>query len=197
VTIRYSSSGVEQWVARYNGPGNWTDEAHAIAVDGLGSVYVTGESQGTHADYATVKYSSSGVEQWVARYNGPDSWTDVAYAMAVDSSGNVYVTGGSYGPDTDEDYATVKYVQSGAIEGDHTSLVVHPTVLRSAVNLQVDSIQHSACRAGLLDISGRKVLDLKPGPNDVSALSPGVYFVRRASNVGHPASSITKIVVTK
>jgi hypothetical protein len=28
----------------------------------------------------------------------------------------------------------------------------------------------------LLDISGRKVLNLRPGPNDVSGLAPGVYF---------------------
>ena len=32
-------------------------------------------------------------------------------------------------------------------------------------------------RAALLDISGRKVLDLLPGANDVRALAPGVYFV--------------------
>jgi len=32
----------------------------------------------------------------------------------------------------------------------------------------------------LLDISGRKVLDLKPGANDVRQLAPGVYFVRPA-----------------
>jgi hypothetical protein len=31
--------------------------------------------------------------------------------------------------------------------------------------------------ASLLDISGRRVLDLKAGPNDVSRLAPGVYFV--------------------
>jgi hypothetical protein len=30
----------------------------------------------------------------------------------------------------------------------------------------------------LLDISGRKMLDLRPGPNDVGRLAPGVYFVR-------------------
>jgi YVTN family beta-propeller protein len=33
-------------------------------------------------------------------------------------------------------------------------------------------------RAALLDISGRKVLDLCAGANDVSRLVPGVYFVR-------------------
>ncbi|MEO0078282.1 MAG: hypothetical protein ABIK86_04695, partial [candidate division WOR-3 bacterium] len=35
----------------------------------------------------------------------------------------------------------------------------------------------------LLDASGRKLLDLRPGPNDVSRLVPGVYFVRHGPAV--------------
>jgi hypothetical protein len=49
----------------------------------------------------------------------------------------------------------------------------------------------------LLDISGRKVLDLNAGENDVTKLAPGVYFVRRASSVERDASSVTKVVVTR
>jgi hypothetical protein len=49
----------------------------------------------------------------------------------------------------------------------------------------------------LLDVSGRKVLDLRPGPNDVRALSPGVYFVREATGVKREASCVTKVVVTR
>jgi hypothetical protein len=51
----------------------------------------------------------------------------------------------------------------------------------------------------LLDISGRKVLDLKPGPNDVRALAPGVYFVRQQGSRGQGVedSRVTKVIVTK
>ena len=109
-----SPGGVQEgWVARYDGPDNYDDEAVAIAVDGSGNVYVTGRSDGsgTAQDYATIKYNSAGQQQWVARYDGPGGNDDVANAIAVDGSGNVYVTGSSYGSGTDRDYATIKYVQ--------------------------------------------------------------------------------------
>jgi hypothetical protein len=114
-TMKYDSTGVEQWVARYNGPANGWDVAIALAVDDAGNVYVTGESEGsgTDRDYATVKYDSAGIEQWVARYNGPVNSSDGAIALAVDDAGNVYVTGESEGSGTSIDYTTVKYNSAG------------------------------------------------------------------------------------
>jgi hypothetical protein len=116
-TIAYDSSGNELWVATYDGPTGGFDEAWALATDSSGNVYVTGESvgSGTGLDYATVAYDSSGNELWVARYDGPASLEDTAYGMALDSLGNVYVTGfcdmrGMYSP---SDFATVAYDPSG------------------------------------------------------------------------------------
>ncbi|MGE0127945.1 MAG: SBBP repeat-containing protein [Blastocatellales bacterium] len=121
-TIKYSPDGKEQWVARYNGPGNGVDIATSIAVDGSSNVYVTGFSTGasSSSDFATIKYDSSGVEQWARRFNGVKNAGDIAKDLAVDASGNVYVAGvinsrgGSPGSsDPDRDYATLKYSSDG------------------------------------------------------------------------------------
>jgi Beta-propeller repeat len=110
-TIKYNSAGQQQWVARYSAPSaNSFDSANAIAVDAGGNVYVTGRSAGPgiyiYPEYATIKYNSTGQQQWVARYNGPGDTDDQAIAIAVDKLGNVYVTGTSNG-----DYVTIKYGQ--------------------------------------------------------------------------------------
>jgi hypothetical protein len=112
-TIKYDRNGNELWVASYNGPGYHNDGALAMCVDSSGNAYVTGAStgSGTGMDYATVKYDTNGNQLWVVRYDGPESSQDGACAMALDSSGNVYVTGLSHGSGTDYDYVTVKYSQ--------------------------------------------------------------------------------------
>ena len=106
----------EAWVARFNGPHNGGDSLQAMAVDSSGNVYVTGGSAVSDVtpDYATVKYDSAGQQQWVAYYNGPGNNADFAEAIAVDASGNVYVTGESYDASgANPDYLTIKYNSSG------------------------------------------------------------------------------------
>ena len=117
-TIKYYSNGDTAWVRSYNGPGDSDDYADAIAMDGSGNVYVTGRSvdSGIVQDYATIKYYPNGDTAWVRRYNGPGNSDDGASAIAVDGSGNVYVTGGSMGSGPGYDYATIKYFQ--ALRGD-------------------------------------------------------------------------------
>lgn len=120
ITIKYDSSGSELWIEKYNGPGNDYDAAKAIFVDDSGYVYVTGKSNQTAApeynlDFATIKYYPNGDTVWVRRYNGPGNWYDSPNAISVDGSGNVYVTGESYGSGTDMDYATIKYTLDGDV----------------------------------------------------------------------------------
>jgi hypothetical protein len=67
------------------------------------------------------------------------------------------------------------------------------SVVRGVLNLEVGSRQNAAYRAELLDVSGRKVLDLHPGANDVRALAPGVYFVREAQAQAQAVRKVIKL----
>jgi hypothetical protein len=106
-TVAYSNAGVPLWTNRYDGPANFGDSATAIAVDSSGNggnVFVTGLSYNPNADYATIAYSNSGVPLWTNRYNCCPNGGAASRAIAVDNSGNVFVTG---------DWATVAYSSSG------------------------------------------------------------------------------------
>jgi uncharacterized delta-60 repeat protein len=118
-TVKYNPSGVQQWVSIYNGPGNNEDRAYAIVVDNSDNVVITGSSRSLASkDYATVKYNPSGSQMWASRYDGPGNNEDRAYAIVVDNSENVYVTGSSRQTQFagSEDYATIKYTNSGTEE---------------------------------------------------------------------------------
>jgi|GEM_PF-3906020 len=104
----------QEWVSIYNGPGNNYDEAHSIAVDDSGNVYLTGFSLGTGYDYATIKDNSLGSERWVQRYHGLGMDTDWANSLAIDGSDNVSVTGRSIGNGANYDYAAIKNSQTPA-----------------------------------------------------------------------------------
>ncbi len=156
VTIRYDANGNEAWVARYNGLGNGDDKAHAIAVDNAGNAYVTGASHGsgTSSDFATIKYDPDGNELWVQRYDGPETGADAAYGIAVDNSGNVYVTGSSYDSDVVYQYSTVKYDPNGNELWARTyadELIIPPGSVASAIAVDGSG---NACVTGWSRFSG-------------------------------------------
>ncbi len=114
-TIAYDTDGNELWVRRYNGPGNGQDYPLAMTLGPTGNIYVTGfcVGIGTGVDFATIAYNPYGNELWTRQYNGPGNGEDKSWDVAVDISGNVYVTGGSYSSKTDFDSTTIKYDPNG------------------------------------------------------------------------------------
>jgi uncharacterized delta-60 repeat protein len=138
-TIKYASNGDTVWVRHYDGPASLRDEAYALKVDPAGNVYVTGRSSGdgSHWDYATIKYNSDGDTLWVRRYDGLVHGNDSAHELEVDSDGNVYVTGESWGSGGDYEYATIKYDAQGDIAWERR---YHGEFSSGPEALQVDAI---------------------------------------------------------
>jgi hypothetical protein len=98
LTLDYNYSGVKKWTAKYNGPGNGSDVANAIALLPGNKVIVTGASWGTNQnhDYATVKINNTGNNIEVSRYSMSGNSEDIAKDVSVSGNNNsssIYVTG--------------------------------------------------------------------------------------------------------
>ena len=107
-TVAYdAATGEQQWVTRYNGPGNGNDYANSMAVSPTGqTVFVTGESPGADhvSGYATLAYNAdTGMQLWLQRL-GHGSASSIA---ASPGGGKVFVTGITGG--NVFDYATIAY----------------------------------------------------------------------------------------
>ena len=94
-TIKLNNLLVLQWQKIYNGASNLNDVAKGIQVDASGNVFVTGYSTitGQGRNVVTIKYNSTGTQQWAQTYNNPLNTDDEAYGIALDNTGNAYVTG--------------------------------------------------------------------------------------------------------
>ena len=116
-TIKYNTSTGDSVAAiAYNGPPSSTDQMTTMTIDNSNNVYVTGFSSavGTGFDYATLKYNSNLVQQWVQRTT--NSGSDFPYFITVDNvSGYVFVTGSSVGSGTGYDYLTISYNTNGLL----------------------------------------------------------------------------------
>jgi len=172
-TVKYDSSGNELWVKRFN-CANGTDKPAAIAVDDSNNIYVTGRSGCggvTAHDYVTIKYYPNGDTAWLRKYHGPvESGYDYAYALAVDTSGNVYITGESQGSGTDYDYCTIKYTQTPSAVEDETGGRERPSEFDLSQNYPnpfnpTTKIEFTLAKSGfatlqIYDVLGRKVRTL-------------------------------------
>ena len=119
LVAKYNSSGTIQWQRTLGGTS--IDQSFGgIAVDSSGNAYVIGYTMSTGAgdrDFLIVKYNTSGTIQWQRTLG--DSFLQVGNAVAVDSSGNVYVTGsnaiGNF-PSYQLRVLVAKYNTSGTIQ---------------------------------------------------------------------------------
>lgn len=118
ITVKYNSSGVQQWVAQYAGAGGGDDVGAQIAIDGSGNVFVVGTYYANSTDSNNcilIKYNPSGTQQWTATYDGGQGRGDAGANLIIDSSnGDIYVCGSTYANSTTQyDFLLLKYNSSG------------------------------------------------------------------------------------
>ena len=124
--VKYDSSGAKQWSVIHGGAGN--DVSYGMAVDSGGNIYINGNTNadldgqvnsGSH-DSILLKYNTAGVRQWT-RMLGTSSG-EYARGMAVDGSGDAYITGHTSGNldgvtnSGGNDGFIVKYDASGTLQ---------------------------------------------------------------------------------
>jgi hypothetical protein len=68
-----------------------------------------------------------------------------------------------------------------------------PTIVRGVLMMS-QQLAANGLQPELMDVTGRKVIELHAGANDVSGLAPGVYFIRGAQA---QAQAVRRVVIAK
>jgi uncharacterized delta-60 repeat protein len=210
-TIKYNTSGQQQWVALYNGPNNSIDVSRSVSVDNDGNTYITGTSRGINSDdYTTIKYTPSGATAWIMIYDGPASSTDYSVAVVIDNNQNAYVTGRSLGNGSGFDYATIKYsslvginITSTEIPSRFNLYQNYPNPFNPSTKIRFDLPRASNVELKIYNSIGALAGDyslgnLSPASYEyllnLSSFSSGVYFYKLITS---DASQTKKMILVK
>ena len=107
--ISLTPTGDEQWVYRYNGPGNYNDKANSIVFGADGNLYAAGTScdSNINSDFAVISLTQTGDERWIYLHDGPAE----AFSIACDVEGNLYAAGQSEG--SSDDFTVIGLTSGG------------------------------------------------------------------------------------
>jgi len=115
---KFSSSGTETTAAWSDNPvtayPNGWNRPYAVKIDSTGNVYVAGtitdDVSGTYTDWYVMKFSSAGAvdSDWNKQFGTSGAW-DEAYALGIDSLGDVYVAGYLFNGVTNDDWWIQKF----------------------------------------------------------------------------------------
>jgi hypothetical protein len=125
----------------------------------------------------------------VAFYDVPDQWANGVVVVG----GYVYVAYGMAGLQV---FQALSSIAEETTSDDRTEVNSWGSIVRGVLFMSASRDEGQGTRDELLDISGRTVLNLKPGANNVGQLVPGVYFVRQAQAQAQ-TQAVRKVIVSR
>lgn len=113
VLMKYTLSGILQWTKFFDGPDKQDDNPSYMSLDSTGNICIAGSSIGLTSgrDGIILKYNPEGLLMWSKRFTSSGNHSDAISGITC-NSGNVFVTGFSYGGPT-VDCITLKYDSNG------------------------------------------------------------------------------------
>lgn len=145
--VKYDSSGVQQWNRTWGGSS--IDIGQGIAVDSSDNIYIAGQTDSFgvgYEDACLVKYDNSGVQLWNLTWG--DTSVDLTWAIALDSSGDIYIAGTTHKIGMNSDMFLVKFNSSGVQQwnrtwGRTTSCGAYGIALDSSDNIYLAGFRES------------------------------------------------------
>jgi hypothetical protein len=121
---KYDDDGSVLWTSTYNDPDNSADLGADVAVAGIGSIYVVGDTRrddlGEYYNILVAKYDADGNLLWDENHSSVGSAYDTSGGAALDDQGNLFVAG-YLGKSGDTGDAWVgKYDSNGASQWTRT-----------------------------------------------------------------------------
>lgn len=187
----------QQWQSRFNGKGDYSDQINNVLVDNHGNIYLSGSTvnPSQNLDILTIKLKSTGDTLWKRTFDGSGHGADEGLDMAIDTLGNVYVTGYERGANgTGKNYLTIKYKANG------DTAWVRSYSFSSNENEQANSI--AVDNSGNVIVTGQSDNDPTTLVNDdyatVKYTSTGsLAWVARYNGNGNARDRAVKVVVDK
>ncbi|MCP4135095.1 MAG: hypothetical protein GY754_29235, partial [bacterium] len=101
ILVKYTTSGTPVWIRQIGSSAE--DHGYGLTTDSSGNIYITGRTKGSlngnpyagSSDIFLTKFNSSGDRSWTDQFG--TSGSDEGKGVAVDKSGNIFITGQSAG----------------------------------------------------------------------------------------------------